>query len=165
MLGKFFKKKEKDKDIVLYAPVDGELVPLEEVPDPVFAQKMMGDGVAIHPANDVVTAPLDGEIIQLSETKHAIGIRGANGVEILIHIGLDTVNLKGEGFTAHIHEGDRVKKGDKLVSFDTKMIEEKATGTIIPIIITNTNDMSEIHAEAKQTVAAGENVILTVKSK
>src|SRR5699024_2847987 len=94
MLGKFFKKKEKDKDIVLYAPVDGELVPLEEVPDPVFAQKMMGDGVAIHPANDVVTAPRDGEIIQLYETKHAIDIGGANGVEILIHIGLDTEKEK-----------------------------------------------------------------------
>lgn len=161
MFGKMLKKKEENTQISLYAPVNGELVTLENVPDPVFSQKMMGGGIAIKPTDELVTAPIDGKIIQLFPTKHAVGIKAGNGAEILIHIGLDTVDLQGEGFTAYIKEGDSVKRGDKLVSFDYKTVEKKATSTIIPIVITNTDEMNEIIPSDNQKVTV-EDVILTI---
>ncbi|MFP3490142.1 PTS glucose transporter subunit IIA, partial [Staphylococcus sp. SIMBA_130] len=85
------------------------------VPDPVFSEKMMGDGVAIKPTNGEVVSPVIGEIIQVFPTKHAVGIRAENGAEIFIHIGLETVSLDGEGFTSYVGEGDQVKQGDKLI--------------------------------------------------
>ncbi|WP_077329187.1 PTS sugar transporter subunit IIA [Virgibacillus siamensis] len=164
MLGKLFKKKEEIVQISMYAPVTGDLVVLEDVPDPVFSQKMMGDGIAIKPVEETVTSPVDGEVIQLFPTKHAIGIRAKNGAEILIHIGLDTVNLEGEGFSAFVQEGDSVKASDMLITFDSKVIAEKATSTLIPVIITNTDAMSEIIPFGKkESVTAGEDVILSVK--
>lgn len=147
----------------MYAPVSGELVLLDEVPDPVFSQKMMGEGIAIKPSNELVVAPVDGKIIQLFHTNHAIGIQAANGAEILIHIGLETVNLQGEGFTAHVQEGDMVKQGDHLITFDLNIIEEKAESTIIPIIVTNTDAMSEVRLSKTGIVTSGENEVLFVK--
>lgn len=97
----------------------------------------MGDGIAIDPSNGKVTAPLNGEIVQIFPTKHAVGIKGDNGVEVLIHIGLDTVNMNGEGFTAHVSQGDYVKAGDPLITFDLDFVREKAPSAITPIIITN----------------------------
>ncbi|RDW19762.1 PTS sugar transporter subunit IIA [Oceanobacillus chungangensis] len=164
MLKNLFKKNEAIKDITILAPVSGELIGLEKVPDPVFAEKMMGDGIAIDPSIGEIFSPVNGKIIQLFSTKHAIGIEAENGAEILIHVGLDTVNLNGEGFTAHVEEGKKVKQGDHLLSFDLDMIRERATGTIIPIIITNTDAMSSIKAENKKQVTAGKDPILLVKS-
>jgi|SRR5690625_600032 len=160
---KLFKSKKQEEYIVLYAPIDGELIALEEVPDPVFSEKMMGDGIAVRPANSTVVAPVHGEIVQIFPTKHAVGIKTDMGAEVLIHIGLETVNLNGEGFTAHIKEGDKVKPGDKLITFDKAIIEEKAKSAITPLIITNTDDMSEIQAHEQDQVSAGESEVLTVK--
>ena len=115
MLKKLFGKKEKDpviKTVAVYSPITGTLALLEDVPDPVFSQKMMGDGVAVTPEIGIAVSPVDGEILQLFPTKHAIGIKAENGAEILIHIGLETVGMNGEGFTAFIKAGDKVKKGD-----------------------------------------------------
>ncbi len=130
-------KKKKSEEIHIYAPIKGEAIQLDQVPDPVFAQKMVGDGVAINPAEGVVYSPVDGEIVQIFDTKHAIGINGPGGIEILIHVGLDTVNLKGEGFTAHVKSGDKVKRGQKLLEFDLEVIRAKAKGTVTPVLITN----------------------------
>ncbi|RLL41797.1 PTS glucose transporter subunit IIA [Oceanobacillus piezotolerans] len=163
MLKDLFKKKEEVKNITLVAPVSGELVSLEKVPDPVFAEKMMGDGVAIEPENGDIVSPVDGKIVQLFPTKHAIGIQAENGAEILLHIGLDTVNLNGEGFTAHVEEGKKVKQGDSLLSVDLDVIREKATGTIIPIIITNSDAMSSIKTKDVKEVTAGNDEILIVE--
>lgn len=163
MFEKFLKKKETVQDIAIYAPVSGELISLEDVPDPVFSKKMMGDGVAIKPENGEVVAPVEGKIIQLFPTMHAIGMLAANGAEILIHIGLDTVNLEGEGFTSYIQEGDKVNRGDKLISFNRQHVIDNSLSTITPIIITNTDDMSEIKAYDKKDVVAGEDEILFVK--
>lgn len=160
---KLFKSKKQEENIVLYAPIDGELIALEEVPDPVFSEKMMGDGIAVKPENGTVVAPVHGEIVQIFPTKHAIGIKTDMGAEVLIHIGLETVNLNGEGFTAHIQEGDKVKPGDKLITFDKAIIEEKAKSAITPLIITNTGDMSEIQVHGQNQVSAGESEVLTVK--
>ena len=162
MFGKLFKKKEEVTDVSINAPVSGEIVALEEVPDPVFSEKMMGDGVAIKPTNGEVVSPVIGEIIQVFPTKHAVGIRAENGAEILIHIGLETVSLDGEGFTSYVGEGDQVKQGDKLIHFDMDIIREKAKSTVTPIIITNTDDMSNIEAKTIKEVIAGQDEILQV---
>lgn len=162
MFGKLFKKKEEVKDISLVAPVSGELVTLEGVPDPVFSKKMMGDGIAIKPSNGEVLSPIDGKVVQVFPTKHAVGLLAENGAEILIHIGLETVSLNGEGFTAYVGEGDQVKKGDKLIQFDMDVVREKAKNTVIPIIITNTDDMSYIKAKGNAQVTAGQDEILAV---
>lgn len=163
MFGKLFGKKDEKNPISLLAPVSGELVQLEDVPDPVFSEKMMGDGIAIKPAEGVAVSPVDGKVMQVFPTKHAVGLQAENGAEILIHIGLETVSLDGEGFTSHISEGDRVKQGDKLISFDLDVIETKAKSTLIPIIITNSADMRSVKPADSKQVAAGEDEILAVE--
>ena len=137
MLGKLFGKNKLPKEETIMAPLSGVVRLLEEVPDPVFAGRMVGEGIAIEPSDGIVVAPFDAEVVQLFPTKHAIGLRGKSGLEILIHIGLETVSLKGEGFEAFIKQGDQVKMGDKLVEFDMNIIKEKANGTITPVIMTN----------------------------
>lgn len=138
MLSKLFgSKKPKETKETIFSPLTGEVKTIEEVPDPVFSQKMMGDGFAIEPADGTVVSPVEGEIIQFFPTKHAIGIRSQTGLEILIHVGLETVSMNGEGFTGFVSEGDKVKVGDRLLSFDLDLVREKATSTITPIVITN----------------------------
>jgi phosphocarrier protein FPr/phosphocarrier protein len=122
---------------VLLAPFDGWAAPLGEVPDPVFAERMMGDGVAIDPLGGVLTAPCDGEVILLHAALHAVTLRAGNGAEILMHIGLDTVALGGRGFTAHVVQGQTVKAGDKLISFDLDQLAQSARSLITPILVTN----------------------------
>ena len=126
--------------MVLLAPFDGWAAPLSEVPDPVFADRMMGDGVAIDPLGAVLTAPCDGEIILLHAALHAITLRAGNGAEILMHIGLDTVALGGRGFTAHVAQGQTVKAGERLISFDLDQLAQSARSLVTPIVITNGED-------------------------
>ena len=95
----------------------------------------MGDGVAIDPTEGVVVSPVDGEIVQLFHTKHAIGIKAKNGTEILIHVGLETVKMEGEGFEAHVSEGQAVKAGDKLISFDLELIREKRKAQLLQLLL------------------------------
>ncbi|HEV7960597.1 MAG TPA: phosphoenolpyruvate--protein phosphotransferase [Rhizomicrobium sp.] len=123
--------------LVLLAPLDGWAAPLSEVPDPVFADKMMGDGLAVDPTSSLLSAPCDGEVILLHEAGHAITLRASNGAEILVHIGLDTVNLGGAGFTPHVTQGQFVAMGAPLISFDLDRLGEAARSLITPIIITN----------------------------
>jgi sugar PTS system EIIA component len=158
----FGKKEEPIKTIKLLAPITGKAVDLNEVPDPVFSEKMMGDGLAIVPEDGIVVAPVDGEVIQVFPTKHAVGIRAKTGAEILIHIGLETVSLKGEGFETHVKQGDQVKAGDKLVSFDMGIISEKAKSTITPIIITNTDQASSLEKLTESNVERGSTPIIEV---
>ncbi|WP_058486553.1 glucose PTS transporter subunit IIA [Defluviitalea phaphyphila] len=131
-------------EINLACPLDGKVVELSEVPDQVFAGKMMGDGYAIIPKDNKVYAPIDGKIEVLFPTKHAIAIKTSEGLEVLIHIGIDTVNLKGEGFIAYVNQGDTVKKGDLLLEFDTAIIKEKAKSHITPVVLTNMDIVSDI---------------------
>ncbi|MGG3735381.1 PTS glucose transporter subunit IIA [Heyndrickxia coagulans] len=132
---KLFQKKPKEERI--FAPVRGQVVAIEEVPDPTFSEKMMGDGIAIKPTEGLLVAPFDGEVVQVFPMKHAIGLRGASGLELLIHIGLETVTLNGEGFETAVKAGDKVKKGDTLITFDLALIQEKAADTITSIVVTN----------------------------
>ncbi|TDT56516.1 PTS sugar transporter subunit IIA [Fonticella tunisiensis] len=137
----FFKK---NKKIEIKSPIVGKAVPITEVPDDVFASKMMGDGIAFEPSEGVLYAPVDGEIVQIFPTKHAVGIKTTGDLEILLHIGVDTVNMGGEGFESFVSAGDRVKAGQKLVTFNIDLIKEKAKSAITPLIITNMDKIESL---------------------
>ncbi|KMY52291.1 PTS sugar transporter subunit IIA [Peribacillus loiseleuriae] len=164
MFTKLFKKKEETpKMIELKAHMSGNIVPLEDVPDPVFAEKMMGDGLAIEPTEGKVVAPVKGEIVQVFPTKHAVGIKTSNGVEVLIHIGLETVAMNGEGFKAHVSAGEKVNVGDVLLTFDLDLVKQKAKSIVTPLIITNTEVMTNIEKPfCSGKVDASEETILVV---
>ncbi|HEI6298963.1 TPA: PTS transporter subunit IIABC [Staphylococcus aureus] len=124
---------------IVHAPLTGEVTPLSEVPNQVFSEKMMGDGIAIKPSQGEVRAPFNGKVQMIFPTKHAIGLVSDSGLELLIHIGLDTVKLNGEGFTLHVEEGQEVKQGDLLINFDLDYIRNHAKSDITPIIVTQGN--------------------------
>ncbi|WP_276210583.1 PTS sugar transporter subunit IIA [Heyndrickxia coagulans] len=160
---KLFSKKAAVEELV--APMSGKVVQIEDVPDEVFSQKMIGDGIAIEPDEGVVVSPVDGEIVQFFPTKHAVGLKTKSGLEILIHIGMETVALNGEGFEGFVQQGDRVKAGDKLVSFDLEQIRERAESIISPVVITNFDAVDTLSKTAETSVKRGKSVLLTVKMK
>ena len=123
--------------VEIASPLSGQVKELSQATDPVFAQGVMGQGVLIEPSQGDLLAPVDGVVSVLFPTKHAVGIVSDQGVEMLMHIGMDTVNLEGKGFTAHVSQGDRVKAGDKLISFDIDLIKDAGYVTETPVIITN----------------------------
>ena len=125
----------------IYSPVAGEVFPISQIKDDVFASEAMGKGVYITPSENTVYAPFDGEIVMIANTKHAIGIKSEQGVEILIHIGIDTVELNGEGFKVSVKAGDKVKQGQELITFDRDFIIEKGYSLDIPVICTNGYDI------------------------
>ncbi|AWN61391.1 beta-glucoside-specific PTS transporter subunit IIABC [Streptococcus sobrinus] len=129
-------------DVIPFAP--GKIVELNQVDDPVFSTGVMGNGFAIIPTEGKVVAPFTGKVSMVFETKHAIGLRSNNGVEVLIHIGLDTVNLKGQYFKVHVKEGDTVSKGQLLVEFDLDKIKELGYDTVIPFIVTNGAEFTNV---------------------
>ncbi|WP_017473762.1 PTS sugar transporter subunit IIA [Amphibacillus jilinensis] len=159
MFKKLFGKQEKVDKEVLVSPITGEAVDITEVPDPTFSEKMMGDGLAFKPTDGKIVAPISGQIVNLFPTLHAVGIKSNAGIEYLIHIGLDTVMLDGEGFTAHIQEGDKVNVGDPLITVDLDFVQEKAK-TITPLVITS--DVASVDKNINQTVVKGETEVLTV---
>ncbi|WP_447931365.1 phosphoenolpyruvate--protein phosphotransferase [Sphingopyxis fribergensis] len=134
--------------LIITSPLRGWATTLDSVPDPVFAKRMMGDGVAIQPLDDTIVAPFDGEVVTLHDAGHAISLRSAEGAEILIHVGLDTVMLKGEGFTPLVAIGDTVSRGDPLIRFDLDAVALAATSLITPVIVTN----AETFAISRRTV-------------
>ncbi|MCI8557132.1 MAG: PTS transporter subunit EIIC [Lachnospiraceae bacterium] len=144
------------------APVNGTCIPLSEVNDAVFSQKILGDGAAIIPSEGKVYAPVNGTVSTVFDTKHAIGLLSEDGVELLIHIGIDTVNLEGKHFTAHVESGQKIKQGDLLVSFDQEQIQKDGYDTVTPILITNTAEFHSIHMNASGNVKVGD-VLLTVQ--
>lgn len=136
-------EKEYNDDTV-YAPLEGKVVALTDVPDATFAEGVLGLGAAIEPAVGEVIAPADGEVSSIFDTHHAVGLTLDNGMELLIHVGINTVALNGEGFTAHVSEGDRVKRGQPLISFDKDFIVSKGYPIITPVIISNADDYKEV---------------------
>ncbi|MCH6268576.1 MULTISPECIES: PTS sugar transporter subunit IIA [Neobacillus] len=164
MFEKLFKKKGKP-EVEIYSPLDGKVVSLEEVPDPVFSEKMMGDGVAVIPSAGKLVAPVDGEVIQVFPTKHAIGIKSVNGLELLIHIGLDTVQLNGEGFQVYVEQGQSVKVGDLLVNFDIPFIKSNNKEIVTPIIITNMAERVETIVQNRLEEVTREDLLFTCNLK
>ncbi len=129
------------KDTVkILAPVEGEAVSIKEVSDPTFSEELLGKGIAIKPAKGRVVAPIDGTLTVMFDTKHAVSITANNGAEVLVHVGLDTVSLKGEHYTAHKSQGDKVKAGDLLIEFDIDAIKGKGFDVITPVVICNSAD-------------------------
>lgn len=138
-----FLKKLKQQEVepfMVVAPAKGILVNLAQVNDPVFAQKMMGDGFAVKPdisnGKFAVYAPVSGKVVSLPNTKHAVGIHTSDGIDVLVHIGIDTVNLKGKGFSTSIKEGDEVKHGDKVMEVNSQILEDNKLDNTIMVIFT-----------------------------
>lgn len=165
MLKELFSRKSKITEETIIAPISGKLLSLEKVPDPVFSQKLMGDGVAIEPTEGAVVSPVNGEVVQIFHTKHAIGIRSETGLELLIHIGLETVALNGKGFESHVKEGAKVKPGDLLITFDLEWIKENAASIITPIVITNSEIVENVHKEDSEHTIKGQTNMMSVKVK
>lgn len=132
------------KNTTLHAPITGKYIPLEEIPDKVFSQGFLGQGCGIEPEDSTVYSPVDGEIVQVAETKHAVGIQSSEGVEVLIHVGMDTVEMKGDGFTTKVKFGDKVKIGDPLLVFDVEKIKAAGHPLTTAFVITNSDDFTEI---------------------
>ncbi len=153
------------RNIALVAPLTGKVVAIENVPDQTFSEKMMGDGLAIEPTDGKVVAPVDGEVVVTFPTKHAVGLKTASGMELLIHVGLETVHMDGEGFDMHVKQGDKVKAGDLLLTFDLQLIKKKAASHITPVIITNGELVQSIRKTNDGTVIAGESTLLEITLK
>ncbi|WP_195989199.1 beta-glucoside-specific PTS transporter subunit IIABC [Clostridium sp. D53t1_180928_C8] len=145
--------------ITIASPLNGEIVPLKEIKDETFASEMMGKGIAINPAEGKVVSPINGTVQMIFKTKHAIGLKSDDGAEVLIHIGMDTVQLDGKYFTAHVKDGDKVNVGDTLVEFDMDAIKNEGYELITPVIITNTIDYLEIVPKEVKSVNTGDTVI------
>lgn len=141
------KAESTDSIIKVQNPMNGEIIALGNVPDEVFAEKILGDGFAVIPQDNKVFAPIDGEVAVVFPTKHAVAIKSKQGIEVLVHIGIDTIVLNGEGFTTYVEEGDKVKKGDLIIVFDNLVVVEKAKSLITPVIITNMEKVSQIRVE------------------
>lgn len=151
------------KEQMVKSPLTGQVISLTDIADQVFASGSMGQGIAIDPTIGVITAPADGRVNLLFPTKHAIGLVTADGAELLIHIGMDTVELKGEHFTAHIEQGDTVKAGQKLISFDVEAIREKGYSLVTPIIIANSAEYQRVLATDAKDVATQDSLIEVIK--
>lgn len=149
-------KKEQEK---ILSPVAGKAVPLSEVSDPVFSQEILGKGIAVIPSDGNFLAPISGEVIVMFDTGHAVSIKGDNGAEIIVHIGLDTVQLKGQYFTIHAKQGDRVQAGDLLITADLEKIRAAGYDVITPVIICNTPDFPNLVCHTGNEVKAGDPVI------
>ncbi|REK52933.1 MAG: PTS glucose transporter subunit IIA [Geobacillus sp.] len=166
MLKKLFSKKIETRAVEIYSPLDGEAIPLEEVPDPVFAQKMMGDGLAIIPKNGKVVSPINGKVVQIFPTKHAVGLVSEEGLEILIHIGLETVELNGGGFEVEVNAGETVKVGDPLINVDLDYLEQKHKEIVTPIIITNMLDkVGDLEYVKKNNIVTRGDIIMKCRVK
>lgn len=147
------------KDETLASCLTGAVVPLEQVDDEAFASRALGDGIAIEPTEGTLVAPADGEITTLFETGHAIGMTTTGGAELLMHIGINTVKLGGQGFTYAVSEGQRVKKGDTLITFDTDAIRAAGYPLTTPLIVCNTDEYQLIEAQKTGTIKVGEPLL------
>ena len=152
-----FKKKEKKH--VIGSPAKGKAVSLKEVNDPTFAEEMLGKGAAVIPEEGKIYAPADGEIGMVFDTLHAVSMTTDFGAEILIHIGLDTVKMKGDGFTGHVKAGDHVKKGDLLLEVDLEKVKTAGYDTITPVLVCNTPDNASVEGILADAVYAGGGLI------
>lgn len=152
-----------EQENYILSPLNGGAVEMAQVPDQTFATNVLGIGVAVEPQEGKVVAPSSGVVSTLFDTHHAIGLTLDNGAELLIHIGINTVELQGEGYTAHIAEGDRFTKGQTLITFDKGLIERKGYKTVTPVIITNPDDFSKIEKAADGNVDFLDKLIICEK--
>ncbi|QYJ76971.1 MULTISPECIES: PTS glucose transporter subunit IIA [Shewanella] len=148
--------------IAILAPVSGEIYPIEKVPDVVFAEKIVGDGIAIAPEGDTIYAPIDGTIGKIFETNHAFSIESPQGLELFVHFGVGTVELRGNGFKRLAEEGQQVKAGDPILAFDLAYLREHADSLLTPVVLANMEDIKYLE-KSQGRVEAGKDVIFTVE--
>jgi len=159
----FFKKLFGKPGNSLYAPISGKAVPITEVPDPTFAEGMLGNGIAIEPAEGKVYAPCDATVDMMFTTGHAVSLVADFGAEILIHVGLETVGLEGKPFTVHVANGDKVKKGQLLIEVDLEAVKAAGLPTITPVLICNTDDYPTFNTFVGKDVTNADVVIELAK--
>ncbi len=155
-------KSDIQREMNILSPATGTAVPLEQVPDPVFSQKIIGDGIAVIPSEGTIVSPVDGEVASVAETLHAYGFRTEDGLELLIHVGLETVGLKGECFEVFVKPGDKVKAGDPVAKVDLKFLEERHINPITPVLVCGGMEGKSLDSHEGQT-KAGATPVLTVK--
>ncbi|CAN7488807.1 phosphoenolpyruvate--protein phosphotransferase [Phenylobacterium sp. LjRoot225] len=148
-----------DAELILVSPLDGWCAPLAEAPDPVFAEAMLGDGVAIDPSGSVLHAPCDAVVVGVHAARHAISLRAAGGLELLLHIGLETVSLGGEGFEVHVADGQSVRQGERLISFDLDLLAARARSLITPVVLTGAEGFAITRHFTGRAVRAGEPIL------
>ena len=156
---KLFGKKEKINPNHIYAPIEGEAVAITEVPDPTFAEGMLGNGVAIMPTDGKVCAPVNGTVETMFDTGHAVTLVSESGMEILIHVGLETVGLNGAPFQVMVKNGQAVKKGDILMIADLEAIKAAGLPTITPVLVCNSDDYTTFNTIVGKTVTNDDVVI------
>lgn len=147
------------KAFLIGAALEGRVMPLSEIEDEVFKTEVLGKGLAIEPSRGEVTAPFDGTVLNIADTLHAIGLQSEDGVELLIHVGMDTVALNGEGYEAKVKEGQKIKKGQLLLTFDRKAIQDAGYKLTTPMVVTNTDDYHLVKQIAFGIVKPGDDVI------
>ncbi len=157
-------KRLQPREIDIIAPITGKAMSIAKVPDLVFAQKMVGDGLAIEPTDGRVVSPCKGRVIQIFPTNHAIGIETKQGFDLLIHLGIDTVELKGKGFERLVEEGQDVDTGTPLIRMNLDVITAEGKSTITPVIITTMDKIASMDITTGG-VRAGKDVIMTLKVK
>src|ERR1700722_18787103 len=148
--------KQRMSNLQILAPFDGWCGVLDEVPDPVFSGRMLGDGLAIDPTSGTLLAPCAGEIITLPASAHAVSIRTAEGIDVLVHVGIDTVQLGGRGFEARVRPGTSVRAGDELIRFDLDAVARGAKSLMTPIVVTSMDGLTLRQRRAPGPVSAGE---------
>ena len=147
--------------LTILAPLSGQVWPLERVPDPVFAQKLVGDGLSIDPTDAVLLAGCDGEVIALHAAGHAVTVRTPEGPEVLMHVGIDTVSLKGEGFHPRVKIGDRVRAGQPLIAFDLDFLATHARSVLTQVVVADAEQVTSWE-RASGLVTAGKDALFTV---
>ncbi|MGI2174517.1 PTS glucose transporter subunit IIA [Shewanella ulleungensis] len=148
--------------IAILAPVSGVIVPIERVPDVVFAEKIVGDGIAIDPKGEFIVAPIDGTIGKIFETNHAFSIESPQGLELFVHFGVGTVELRGNGFKRLAEEGQQVKAGQPILSFDLAFLRDNVESLLTPVVLANMEDVTKLD-KAQGSVIGGKDVIFTVQ--
>lgn len=163
IFGKLFGKEEDQAasrgPLTVYAPVEGTVIPIREFPDELFSQEVLGPGCGILPSGEYVTAPFDGVVTHVIDTLHAVGLTGEGGVELLIHIGVDTVNMEGRGFRSFVGNGQKIRRGDKLIRFDREAIREAGYTDAVAVVVTNSDQFGEVELVKTGAAAAGDEVL------
>ncbi|MBC2455795.1 PTS sugar transporter subunit IIA [Clostridium beijerinckii] len=154
----FFKK-----PLTIIAPISGKTINLNEVPDPVFAEKMAGDGIAINSTGDIVVAPCDGTISLIMDSGHAFAITTNNGIELLVHVGLETVSLNGEGFEVLKSVNTKVTAGTPILKLDRSFIESKGISLITPVLVANPDKLKELNPILNKEVCHGKDIVMECK--
>lgn len=157
-----FKKNEEAEELeakTIYAPLEGNVISLEHIPDPVFSEGVLGFGCGIEPTSEVVYAPFHGKVVQVSDTKHAVGLCSEDGMELLIHVGMDTVSMNGKGFQTFVEVGKKVKKGDKLLKFSISDIKKAGFSTTTAVVVCNAENSDSVLVAKIGNITVGETLL------